>query len=115
MAMMTHSRAGCTSFPSTASLHLLHAPSVSNLFLLVELGKVGPCLAVFKSCSKSRLRGFSLLWLDLQTKVEHTWQKRQLQWAKSLRRWNSLPTRPPHPPPQPQGTVKKMKMVCMVA
>lgn len=71
----------------TVSLHLPHVPNLSNLIrLLLELGKLGPCLAIFKSCSKSRLRGLSLPWRDLQTNVEHTQgrERGQLQWAESL-------------------------------
>lgn len=83
---MAHSRAGCASFPSTASLHpCMHLTSVICL-LLAELGKLGPRLAVFRRCSKSRVRGLSLPWLDFHTKVEHTQGKERgkLQWARSL-------------------------------
>lgn len=80
-------------FPcSTVSLHLPHTPNLSKL--LAELGKLGLCLAIFKSCSKSRLRGLSLPWRDLQTNVEHTQGREgeQLQWAESL--WEMEPPSP---------------------
>lgn len=89
-------RQGAPAPPPHCTPHLPHIPSLSNLtsLLLAELGKLGPCLAVFKSYSKSTLRGLSLPWRDLQTNVEHTQGREggQLQWAESL--WEMEPPSP---------------------
>lgn len=52
---------------------------------LAALGRLGPCLAVFKSYSTSRERRLSLPRLDLQTNVEYTQDSGgQRQGAESL-------------------------------